>query len=662
MLDALAAVNMHVMVAMPHVLNNSVDVNASTWPAFEQELLGNMSMVMHHPALAGCAACFGAGQTAYSPDLHRYYVCDDCASGSLSVQRNRSVIVDIMRRHDPYHLIYGAGGGPQGELETEDETVDGSEPASLRALEHGLVLDVPMVENYRNDLGFHESDGGNDNSFRRPPSSFEVIVNMPGPMRQFGHEGLETMVWIGIIVANAPWLNWFVFRTDLGSRQQIEIAVETVNLKVQELMPSFSSSARHDERQPVVNVTTRLPNPCNAQQPDPYGCPPGASDDVDAHPQIVARMFREDPRNSSAACSHLIVANAQGINAPFSLTISGLTDAEVAAATRSGGGFAPLFDGSCVNNPANYGGQGTKLNQPDYLCRRVLATKANGGMLVLSDWIAASKTNIYALGCVEKEDLITTPWSNRGNLVVNGNMEIVNGLPGQPGCVVFNAGCMSMWGVMPGTWDQAKNRTIWTDGRAKVHISTVSPHRGRHSLRINSPKPRQTLRVGIPGDGIKAYNLSSTLAAGQKNVPNCLFNQTRYELEAFVRASSQSWRAEQGQQGLGRVWLSFGRQKFNNSDYNVPHFEPWSEETAVLGTQLDLTTQWQRLRVVLPPQEWPCTIDLGPHGSQANAWEAPLYGRGQPWPWHLELAFEGGAGPQQFWLDSVVLLANQSLV
>ena len=64
-------------------------------------------------------------------------------------------------------------------------------------------------------------------------------------------------------------------------------------------------------------------------------------------------MFREDPRNSSAACSHLIVANAQGINAPFSLTISGLTDAEVAAATGSGGGFAPLFDGSCVTNPAN---------------------------------------------------------------------------------------------------------------------------------------------------------------------------------------------------------------------------------------------------------------------------------------------------------------------
>ena len=55
MLDALAAVNMHVMVAMPHVLNNSVNVNASTWSTFEAELLGNMSMVMNHPAVAGCA-------------------------------------------------------------------------------------------------------------------------------------------------------------------------------------------------------------------------------------------------------------------------------------------------------------------------------------------------------------------------------------------------------------------------------------------------------------------------------------------------------------------------------------------------------------------------------------------------------------------------------
>ena len=64
------------------------------------------------------------------------------------------------------------------------------------------------------------------------------------------------------------------YQADQGSRQQIEIAVETAQLKVQELMPSFYASARHDERQPVVNVTTRLPDPCNAQQPDPYGCPP----------------------------------------------------------------------------------------------------------------------------------------------------------------------------------------------------------------------------------------------------------------------------------------------------------------------------------------------------------------------------------------------------
>jgi hypothetical protein len=200
---------------------------------------------------------------------------------------------------------------------------------------------------------------------------------------------------------------------------------------------------------------------------------------------------------------------------------------------------------------------------------------------------------------------------------------------------------------------------------AKVHISTVSPHAGRHSLRINAPRPRQTLRVGIPGDGIKGYNLSSTLAAGALNVPNCLFNHTRYELQAYVRASSQSYSVEQaaagGSGGLGRAWLSFGREKFNNSDFNVPHFVPWSQETAVLGAPVTLTTKWQRLRVLLPPQQWPCLIARGPAGSQQQTWNAPLYGRGQAWQWHLELAFEGGGGPQQFWLDSVVLLANQSL-
>jgi hypothetical protein len=406
MLDALAAVNMHVLVAMPHILNNSVDVNASTWAANEAELLGNMSMVMHHPAFAG------------------YYICDDCASATPSVQRNRSVIVEIMRRHDPYHLIYGAGGGPQGEMETEAETVDGVEPAALKTPAHGLVLDVSMVENYRNDLGFHESLGGNDAAFAHQANlRFEPVVNMPGPMRQFGHEGLETMVWIGIIVANAPNLNWFVAQVDQLGRRQIEVAADTANLKVQELLPSFYASTLQDQLQPVVNVTTRLPDPCSGgdtfgqRQPDPYGCPPGASDDPDAHPQIVARMFREDARPGTAACAHLIVANAQGINAPFSLTIDRLTDAEITAATSGGGGFAPLFDGSCVNNPANFGGQTTKTNQPDYLCRRVRASEAAGGRLVLRDWIAASKTNIYALGCVQEEDKITTPWTPLGNQV-----------------------------------------------------------------------------------------------------------------------------------------------------------------------------------------------------------------------------------------------------
>eukprot|EP01046_Picozoa_sp_COSAG06_P014603 COSAG06_NODE_909_length_11599_cov_61.006087_8_plen_90_part_00 len=42
-----------------------------------------------------------------------------------------------------------------------------------------------------------------------------------------------------------------------AGRQQIEMAVDTTNLKVQELLPSFYTSSTNDERQPVVNVTTR---------------------------------------------------------------------------------------------------------------------------------------------------------------------------------------------------------------------------------------------------------------------------------------------------------------------------------------------------------------------------------------------------------------------
>eukprot|EP01046_Picozoa_sp_COSAG06_P014604 COSAG06_NODE_909_length_11599_cov_61.006087_9_plen_113_part_00 len=75
--------------------------------------------------------------------------------------------------------------------------------------------------------------------------------------------------------------------------------------------PSFVSQLL---RLTIGTLSLRLPDPCTAggqQQPDPFGCPPGGSDDPDAHPQIVARMFREDARNGSAACAHLIVANAQ---------------------------------------------------------------------------------------------------------------------------------------------------------------------------------------------------------------------------------------------------------------------------------------------------------------------------------------------------------------
>ena len=106
--DALAAVNMHVMVAMPHVLNNSVDVNASTWPANEAELLGNMSMVMGHPAVAEAAACAAVSKAAAAAAVSAVVLegASDSLVAVLPAGGAASVVV----------VVPGGGAGGEGDV------------------------------------------------------------------------------------------------------------------------------------------------------------------------------------------------------------------------------------------------------------------------------------------------------------------------------------------------------------------------------------------------------------------------------------------------------------------------------------------------------------------------------------------------------------------
>jgi hypothetical protein len=181
----------------------------------------------------------------------------------------------------------------------------------------------------------------------------------------------------------------------------------------------------------------------------------------------------------------------------------------------------------------------------------------------------------------------------------------------------------------------------------------------------------QTLRLGVPLDGVKLYNLSQTL--GQEHVDNCLFNYTTYDFELYARASSQSWAAEQHSNAsnvsssMGSISLEFGHYLQNITGWTVPRFEPYqpdsdepsappspaSSSSPSLG-RLELTTEWQRLRVRLPPAERPCRVFRTGDGSSF------LYGIGISWQHHLSIVIHGGAGPQSVWIDDVKLLANAS--
>jgi hypothetical protein len=127
-LDVLHANGMHGLVHLPV---GHAQVMQPDWPQQKAWLLGNMSLVMHHPALGG------------------WYVCDDCA-GPGAVARNLSLVVAELRAFDPYHLFWGAGSAGYWYQEAQEwPAVAGG------GLADSVALDVPMVENYKPDLGAH---------------------------------------------------------------------------------------------------------------------------------------------------------------------------------------------------------------------------------------------------------------------------------------------------------------------------------------------------------------------------------------------------------------------------------------------------------------------------------------------------------------------------
>ena len=100
-----------------------------------------------------------------------------------------------------------------------------------------------MRENYRPDLSFHANDGvhagGSDGLLRMPPMEFEPIINMADAVRQPRPFRAETAAWLGVITADMPMQNWYVYNHISYARWVLEDATSALNAKILSLTPSL---------------------------------------------------------------------------------------------------------------------------------------------------------------------------------------------------------------------------------------------------------------------------------------------------------------------------------------------------------------------------------------------------------------------------------------
>lgn len=517
----------------------------------------------------------------------------------------------LLRRHDPYHVTTGA-----------------AECNELQAFQEPyLSLDFPLVENYRPDLVFHTGafaghlgaaiDGhGGDVSLRLPPLTFEPVANMPGSQRTWSSADQQSLLWTGLVTAGLASQNWFIYGRTVQKRWQMSDAIDQVHAQIQELMPSFYVDVRIPQLRTTVNAAAKH--------------------------SVIARAWRERftniATNSTGArsesgdiCMHIIVVNISPHFRHFELSLSGLTDAEVAAANAEG--LLPLFDGSCSANPGpgfhpGPDEPGTTRATSEYQCRQVNLTQMplTEQRWGVSDWLAPSKTNIYRLGCGGR-DALTAVGTPTSNLVQNGNMELVQ-QAGTDGCVMHRMGCLPTWTTLA-----CNDAGRWTDDRAWVSISTAAPHSGRHAARLQLPTAEPVV-LSLPLNSYKVTALCKAVGLGPKQPCATILNFTSYHLKFFARAAPMGLFAGGGAGAaynstnqtevavlLGRFVASGDRR----AGWTAQKFMGQTVKTEQLGRD------WKEVDVVLPAETR--------SGSQI-----------------LYLKFGGAVGA--VFLDDVCLLAN----
>ena len=339
-----------------------------------EHMLGNMTVVKDHPATWGyyiCACsvslCLASTACTHNAVLTAPWLCftcsssvvhahvgDDCCAG-YEYLKELAVVYRMMKAIDPYHLT--AGALECGEMHAFQEPQ--------------LSLDAPMRENYRPDLTFHANDGtvrgGSDGILRMPPLTFEPIINMADAVRQPRPFLAQTAAWLGVITADMPMQNWYVYNRIMYMRWMLEDSTAALNAQILELTPSLLGSVTTVH--PVVTV-------------------------LEGDDWIRARAWRDvsfEAQRPGNLCVHLVVASVGVKPGNFEIRLDGVCAGD--------GSDAQDTDDQKLLLPAcpKIGLNATHLFNQYYAVPTI--GKQGTHSLFVNDVLTPGSTSVYALGC-----------------------------------------------------------------------------------------------------------------------------------------------------------------------------------------------------------------------------------------------------------------------
>ena len=450
--DAAASAGIYLIVNMPiQTWGNAMSgipvkiAPNSTALEWEQWTLGNMSLVMKHPAIAG------------------WYGCDDCCHPGVVDEYGPvqfyalAKIHAIMRKHDPYHLVYGT--------------------VACRVMwmwrdsygSSGIGLDVTMAEAY---------GGGMDTfaSLRTYPMKRGAMFNMPLPSA-FAPYTLRTHSYSSL-VGGGLMVNAFDMQIGQYANTRVDAEVAWWGAEASELIRSTLSSANYAGevgkcRAANIDITS-----VNAREPTHL---------------LPSRVFAEERASDAPTdsfCYSVVVAHGKSLPGQMHVEIANLELPPSATALVA-------IDG-CNGTKA-------KCWPLERVFRGLysvnLTFSPTSGNWSFDDVIGSFETNVYRLGCYVHDRNCTTvtpskvpgglirpghPFPTSHCLVDNGGFEFValaqgaaNGLQ-SPG----HLGDLGSGWVL-GFHDHGC--CLGSDDRTRIVTSSTASFAGRYSLDVVIP-------------------------------------------------------------------------------------------------------------------------------------------------------------------------------